>query len=154
MYWWSQIFDMVIFGHSVGESGSVRPVESRRFKVVLCLCFPQSDQIFNISLQAMSDGQIVPTAFGLVWVRYWLRFWALTCTKTINKNQTENFRLLHRWPNPCLQLDIQSVYELFFCVSFSGTQAQNGKQINYQPNYLLCIISFLIFYLATFVQKI
>ena len=41
---------------------SVRPVESGRFKVVLCLCFPQSDQIFNISLPATSEGQIAPTA--------------------------------------------------------------------------------------------
>ena len=69
---------MVIFGHSVGESGSVRPVESGRFKVVLCLCFPQSDQIFNISLPPTSELQFAPTAFGLVWVCYWLRFWALT----------------------------------------------------------------------------
>ena len=68
---------MVIFGHSVGESWSVRLVESRRFKVVLCLCFPQSDHIFNISLPATSEGQIAPTAYSLVWVRYWLRFWAL-----------------------------------------------------------------------------
>ena len=68
----------LIFGHSVGESWSVRPVESGRFQVVLCLCFPQSDQIFNISLPATSEGQIAPTAFGLVRVRYWLSFWALT----------------------------------------------------------------------------
>ena len=43
-------------------------------KWYICLCFPQSDQIFHISLPATSEGQIVPTAFGLVWVRYWLRF--------------------------------------------------------------------------------
>ena len=47
---------MAIFGHSVGEIWSVRPVESGRFKVVLCLCFPQSGHIFNISLPAMSEG--------------------------------------------------------------------------------------------------
>ena len=49
----------LIFGHSVGESWSVRPVASGRLKVVLCLCFLQSDQIFNISLPATSEGQIV-----------------------------------------------------------------------------------------------
>ena len=57
---------MVILCHSVGESWSVRPVESGIFKVVLRLCFPQSDHLFNISLPAMSEGQIAPTAFNLV----------------------------------------------------------------------------------------
>ena len=30
------------------------------------LCFLQSDNLFNISLPATSEGQIAPTAFGLV----------------------------------------------------------------------------------------
>ena len=64
---------MVLFGHSVGESWLVRPVESGQFKMVLC--FPQSDHIFNISLPAMSVGQIAPTAFKMV--HYWLRFFGL-----------------------------------------------------------------------------
>ena len=34
----------------------------RKIEVVLCLCFQQN----NISLLATSEGQIVPTAFGLV----------------------------------------------------------------------------------------
>ena len=50
--------NMVIYGHYGGESWSVRPVGSGRLKVVLCLCFPQSDHIFNISFPATSEGQI------------------------------------------------------------------------------------------------
>ena len=56
----------MIYGHHLGESWSVRPVENRRFKVVLCLNSPQSDHMSNISLPAPSEGQIAPTAFGLV----------------------------------------------------------------------------------------
>ena len=44
-----------------------------RKKWYICLCVPQSDQIFHISLPATSEGQIVPTAFSLVWVCYWFR---------------------------------------------------------------------------------
>ena len=58
----------------ISWSWSVRPVESGRFKVVHCLCSPQSDQVFNISLPATSQGQIAQTAYGLIEVCDWLRF--------------------------------------------------------------------------------
>ena len=50
----------------------------RKIRWYTYLCFPQSDQIFHISLPATSEGQIVPTAFGLVWVRFWFRFHGFT----------------------------------------------------------------------------
>ena len=52
-------------------------IRERKIRWYTCLCFPQSDQIFHISLPATSEGQIVPTAFGLVWVRFWIRFLGL-----------------------------------------------------------------------------
>ena len=46
----------LIFGHYVGESWSVRPVESRIFKVVLYLCSPPSDHLIFHFRPATSEG--------------------------------------------------------------------------------------------------
>ena len=67
----------------------------QKIKWYICLCFPQSDQIFNISLPATSEGQIVLTAFGLVWVRYWLRIIGFTVFLCFS-SKWEGFRWLHR----------------------------------------------------------
>ena len=57
---------MVIFGHSVGESWSVRPVESESILWYFVFAFHKVIIPFNISLPATSEGKIAPTAFGLV----------------------------------------------------------------------------------------
>ena len=67
----------LIFGHYVGESWSVRPVESGIFKVVIYFCSPQCDHLFNISLPSC---HIRRTDFSDS-LSYWLRFWAVINAK-------------------------------------------------------------------------
>ena len=81
----------------------------RKIRWYTCLCFPQSDQIFNISLPATSEGQIVPTVFGLVWVRFWFRIIGFSYTLLISTHYPKHLCQLVTSLCSCIKAPVHTI---------------------------------------------